>query len=178
MKALTTIGWQKAWRFVWYELYKVVLHWVIFPPLRTMLLRLGGAKIGANCVILDVDFVNLYHHGFQRLQIGDNCFIGDGVMLDLRGGIVLGGSVTISNRANIVSHINVGYPDHPLQRIYPTSEGQVRLARGVYIGTGATILPGVTVGRESVVGAGAVVTHNVLARVVVGGIPAKVIKKI
>jgi galactoside O-acetyltransferase len=54
----------------------------------------------------------------------------------------------------------------------------VRIEDDVWIGAGATILPGVTVGEGSVVGAGAVVTGNVPPRTVVGGVPARVLREI
>ena len=176
-KAYETIGFPKAFRFLWYSWYS----WGIkqsLPPVRTWLLRLAGAKIGRDSVLLDVRFANLYHYGFSRLVIGDRCFVGDEVMFDMRGGITFGNDVTIANRVNVTTHINVGYPGHPLQKKYPMKEAVVTVSDGAYIGAGAIILPGVTIGRESVVGAGAVVTKNVPAHTVVAGVPAKVIKKL
>ena len=54
----------------------------------------------------------------------------------------------------------------------------VRIERNAWIGAGATICPGVTVGENSVVGAGSVVTKDVPANVVVAGVPAKVVKQL
>lgn len=177
MKALQSIGISKALRFVWYSLFTGMLHGVL-PPLRTILLRMAGATIGKDTVIFDVDFSNLYHFGFSRLTIGNRCFLGDGVMLDVRGGITLEDDVTLSNRTTVVSHINVGYASHPLQAAYPTKEAPVTFRRGAYVGTGAIILPGVTVSKESVVGAGAVVTKDVPEKTVVVGVPAVAKKKL
>ncbi len=176
-KAIQAIGFTKALRFVWFGWYAGLLH-ISLPPVRVWLLRLAGATIGQDTVIFDVRFANLYHYGFSRLSIGNRCFLGDEVMLDLRGGITLEDDVTVSNRSNIVTHINVGYADHPLQKAYPTKESRVTVKRGAYIGTAATILPGVTIGSESVVGAGAVVTKDVRSKIVVVGVPAKPIKKV
>jgi len=137
-----------------------------------------GARIGSDTIIGNISFANLYHYGFSRLVIKNRCFIGDECNLDCRGGITLEDDVTLSNRSVVVSHINVGYKDHPLQRYYPTHEAAVTFKKGCYVGTGAIILPGVTVGREAVVGAGAVVVKNVADRTVVVGVPAKMIKKV
>lgn len=178
MKALQTIGIRKAFSFVFWELYKGLLSLSLVPPLRGILLRLAGAHIGADTIILHVNLVNAHHYGLRTLHIGKQCFIADEVLLDLRGGIILEDGVTLSNRVSLVTHINVGYPNHPLQTAYPTKELKVRIKRGAYIGTGAILLPGVTIGRESVVGAGAVVTTSVPNHVMVAGVPAKVIKKI
>lgn len=74
--------------------------------------------------------------------------------------------------------MNVGFSDHPLQKRYPTKEASVCIRKGAYIGTGAIILPGVTVGREAVIAAGAVVTKDVPDRTMVAGVPAKRKKRI
>lgn len=177
MKTIQTIGFGKAFRFLWYAWYAWLIR-VSLPPVRVWLLRLAGARVGRDTVIFDVRFANLYHYGFSRLVIGNRCFLGDEVMLDVRGGVILGDDVTLSNRVNIVSHINVGYPDHPLQTAYPTREAAVTVERGAYVGTAGTVLSGVTLGRGCVVGAGAVVTKDVAKDTVVVGVPAKILKKV
>ncbi|MCJ7826062.1 acyltransferase [Patescibacteria group bacterium] len=169
------IGWFKAFRFVWFSCIQTVLHWSL-PPARVILLRWLGASIGKDCVILNCFFYNAYHYGFSKLKIGNKCFIGDEVMIDLRGRTVLEDYVTLSNRVTLVTHLNVGYKDHPLQKRYPTRESHILFKRGCFIGTGAIILPGITVGRESVVGAGAVVTKNIPDGQLVVGVPARVKK--
>ena len=166
------IGWFKAFRFVWFSCIQTLLHWSL-PPIRVILLRWFGASIGKDSVILNCSFYNAYHYGFSKLTIGNKCFIGDEVMLDLRGRTVLEDYVTLSNRVTLVTHLNVGYKDHPLQKRYPTRESHILFKRGCFVGTGAIILSGVTVGRESVVGAGAVVTKNVIDKKKVVGVPAK-----
>jgi acetyltransferase-like isoleucine patch superfamily enzyme len=165
----------KMIRFAWFSLMGTMLH-LMLPPVRVVALRALGAHIGKGCVILDCSFFNAYHYGFTTLTIGDHCFIGDEVMIDLRGKTVLEDMVTVSNRVSLVTHMNVGFPDHPLQHRYPTKESHIHLKKGCYIGLGAIILPGVTVGEESVVGAGAVVTHDIPKSNVAVGVPAKVMK--
>ncbi len=176
MKALETVGTAKAVRFLFYGWYAVLIRMAL-PPVRVLLLRWAGARVGRDTVVFDAVYSNLYHYGFGKLSLGDRVFIGDGVMLDVRGGITVGPDVTLSNRATVVTHINVGYPDHPLQKRYPSGEAPVTIGRGAYIGTGAIILPGVTVGEESVIAAGAVVTRDVPARSMVAGVPASVKKR-
>lgn len=177
MKAIQSIGFKKALRFFWYGWFSWLLH-VSLPPIRVWLLRLAGASIGKDTVLFDVKFSNLYHYGFKKLNIENRVFLGDEVMLDVRGGVVLEDDVTVSNRVTIVSHSNVGFEDHPLQKKYPTKESLVVIKSGAYIGTGAIILPGVTIGRESIVGAGSVVTRDVPDHVLVAGVPTKIKKKL
>lgn len=171
------VGIKKAIRFVWYQWFCFFIH-ISLPPVRVILLRLAGATIGSDVVLLDVSFVNLYHYGFSKVKIGNRCFVGDGVEFDTRGGVTLADDVTISNRVTVVTHINVGYKSHPLQKYFPTREQIVTLEKGCYIGTGAILLPGVVIGQEAVVGAGSVVTKRVTDRTVVAGIPAKKIRNI
>lgn len=178
MKSIQSVGFVKAIRFFWTERYAVLLHWCFIPQLRVLLLRLVGVSVGPDTVVLNVSFANLYHYGFRKLVIGRRCFLGDEVMLDMRGGILLEDDVTVSNRAIILTHMNVGYSDHPLQKYYPTVEKHVVLSKGCYIGAGAIILPGVRIGEMAVVGAGAVVTKDVSPRNVVAGTPARLLKKL
>lgn len=170
------ISLKKAVRFAWFSFINVLLHWSL-PPVRSFLLRILGAEVGKDSVILDCAFSNAYHYGFSNLHIGNRCFIGDEVMIDLRGTTILEDSVTLSNRVCIVTHMNVGYTDHPLQKRYPTIEKTVRLKYGCYIGIAAIILPGVTIGKESVVGAGAVVTKDMPEKKLIVGVPAYVVRR-
>lgn len=178
MSALSVIGWKKALRFVVFALFQATLSRVVLPPLRVWMLRLAGARVGKGCVIHNVHFDNLYHYGFSLIRIGKKCFIGDEALIDARGGVTLGDHVTLSNRVAVLTHINVGYPDHPLQKYYPTKEAKVTVNPGAYIGTGAILLPGVVVGKMAMVGAGAVVTKDVPSRSLAAGVPARVIKRL
>jgi acetyltransferase-like isoleucine patch superfamily enzyme len=65
-----------------------------------------------------------------------------------------------------------------LASLVPTVRGQVRIEDDAWIGTGAIILPNVTIGTMSIVGAGAVVTRDVPPYTVVGGVPARPLKKL
>ena len=89
-----------------------------------------------------------------------------------RGGIPLGADVMIAANAQLISN-NHDLHDHALLLCKP-----VHICRNAWIGAGATILPGVTVGENAVVAAGAVVTKDVEANTIVGGNPAKFIKRV
>src|SRR5687768_10541565 len=150
----------------------------LFPPVRTAWLRLLGATIGRRVILHDVRFFNLYRRGLGGLRIGDDCFVGDECLLDLAEGIRFEDHVTLAERVVVLTHTNVGYRDHPLQAHFPPSAAPVTILRGSFVGAGATILPGVTIGPEAFVAAGSVVTSDVAPRTVVAGVPARPLRTI
>jgi hypothetical protein len=83
----------------------------------------------------------------------------------------------ISHRCIITAHMD-SPSDTPVKRSYPPSSKPVIIEDGAWICIGATILPGVTVGRNAVVAAGAVVSRDVPADTMVAGIPARHIKRL
>lgn len=117
-------------------------------------------------------FTPFYTNYGKNISLGKNVFINHACsFLDL-GGIIIEDDVMIGPRVNITSE------NHPVdiktrKTMVPST---VRIERNVWIGAGATILPGVTVGRNSVVAAGALVNKDVPPNTVVAGVPAKVLK--
>lgn len=84
--------------------------------------------------------------------------------------ITIGDDVTMSIRVTVLAH------DASTKKLLGyTKIGQVHIGDHVFIGANATILPGVTIGEYAIIGAGSVVTHDVPARTVVAGVPAKVL---
>lgn len=122
---------------------------------RVKILKLLGANIKGNIVIS------------QDLLIFDG---GKTNLLTIEDGVSIGPRVTII----------IHYDPHPspLKKIYPKNALPVHIKRGVWIGAGAIILPGVTIGECSLIAAGAVVTKDVPPYVMVAGVPARVIKKL
>lgn len=107
----------------------------------------------------------------RGFSIGGTSVINEGCRIDTRGGVVIGSNVSISRSVTILT------ADHDMDD--PELLGrtkQVRIEDYAWIGTGATIMPGVVIGRGAVVAAGSLVTKNVEAFNVVAGIPAKIIK--
>ena len=107
---------------------------------------------------------------FDRVKIGKNVFINSNFLAMARGGITIEDDVMIAANVSLISNNHDPY-ERQVLLCKP-----VTVKQGAWIGAGATILPGVTVGRYAIVGAGAVVTHNVPHYAVVAGNPAKVIK--
>lgn len=113
-------------------------------------------------------------------DFGKNLHIGRGVFINACCQIQDHGGVTIGDCSQIGHNVVLATLNHflePEKRRF-TRPAPIRLGRGVWIGSNATILPGVTIGDYAVVAAGAVVTHDVPARTVVGGVPARILKEI
>jgi acetyltransferase-like isoleucine patch superfamily enzyme len=114
------------------------------------------------------------------VHIGARVFVGLDTYLDCQFPelITLEDEVTVSFRVTVVVHDDA----RRLDRIEPgAGDGTVapvRLRRGCYLGAGCLILPGVTVGERAVVASGAVVTRDVEAETVVGGVPAHPIGRV
>lgn len=104
------------------------------------------------------------------LEIGDNVFFNQGV------NVFAASSVRIGSRVRLADHATVYDTDfHPVRPDAPTRVAPVVIEDNVWIGRAAIVLPGVTVGRHSVVAAGAVVVDDVPPRSVVAGNPARVV---
>ena len=99
------------------------------------------------------------------------------MLIDLASGVSIADRVTVSMGTHLISHIDVG--SSALSRLgFERQAAPVRLGADVYVGAGAIILHGVTIGSRSVVGAGAVVTRDVPPGSVVVGVPARVARHI
>ncbi len=178
MNAIREIGIGATMRFFFTTVFLGVYGVLLFPPLRIWALRLVGARVGRDCVIHATRFFNAYRLGFKGLEIADKCFIGDDCLLDLADRIVMEEHVTLAERVSILTHTNVGYADHPLQKFFPSFTAPVILKRGAFIGVNATILPGVTVGEGTFVAAGSVLTTDTPAWSLVAGVPARVLRDV
>ncbi len=178
MKALGEIGWRRAARFGFYTAAMLPYRLALVPQLRAPYLRLLGARVGRRSILHDVRFFNLYRRGLAGLRIDDDCFLGDECLLDLAEGITLERQVTLAERVVVLTHMNVGYADHPLQPYFPALAKPVVFERGAFVGASVTVLAGVRVGCESFVAAGSVVTSDVPARTLVAGVPARVLRPI
>lgn len=136
---------------------KVLKRWAMyafFPGCRVRLLRWCGFRIGQQVYIADGLLV------VEELAERDNLVIGD--------------RVSIAPRVTIVtsSHPN----DSRIREFAPTARGRVVLEPDAWIGAGAVLLPGVTIGRGAVVGAMSVVSADVPPLHVVAGQPARTIR--
>ena len=107
----------------------------------------------------------------NRVKFGKGVFINHSAILSASGGIEFEDGVMCAPGVRIAT-INHDVNERHTKYTY----GKVTLKKNAWIGMGATICPGVTIGEYAVVAAGAVVTRDVPDYAVVGGVPAKVIK--
>lgn len=135
---------------------------IVFPSsLRVFFLRLAGVNIGRN-VAINEDFTLACDIGYEgNLLIEDRVAVGPGTIFILTSNPNYS---RLNDFKHLYSYINVN--------------GKIQLKNDSWIGAGAIILPNVTIGEFSIVGAGSVVTKDVPPYTVVAGVPAKVLKTI
>jgi 2,3,4,5-tetrahydropyridine-2,6-dicarboxylate N-acetyltransferase len=117
-----------------------------------------GAKVGKGCVIMMGAVINI------------GAEIGEKTMVDM--------NTVIGARAIIGKQCHIGAGAVIAGVLEPPSKKPVKIGDNVLVGANAVVLEGVHIGRGSVVAAGAVVTRNIPAGVVVAGMPAQIIKKV
>lgn len=153
-------------------------RWAICPRFRGRILRFLGARVGARVRIHEVFFVN-FVQGFQNLEVGDDVYLAQGCLIDLTGRVRIGHRTAVSPHCTLLTHSDpnsIGgnrLAVHFLRKI-----GDITIGADCWIGAGAIILCGVSVGDLSVIGAGSVVTKDVPSGSVVCGVPARVIRHI
>lgn len=145
------------------------LHLVGLIPshhLRRLFYRLGGLRIGWGSTIhMGARFYNPWH-----IKIGKGSIIGEEVVLDGRDNLIIGNHVDVASEAMIYNG------EHDINsESFKGVFAAVVVEDYVFIGPRAIILPGVTIKKGAIVGAGAVVTKNVEEFQIVGGVPARVI---
>lgn len=143
----------------------------------------GNICIGSRVFIAENSFlaVSTEYRG-QRYQpllaIGDDTCIGSHCFIACVDHVVIEEEVLLSDRVFICDHIH-GYEDVPIPILFQPLEprGPVLIKRGSFIGVNSVIMPGVTIGRNAVVGASSVVVKDVPDYCVAVGNPAKIIKR-
>lgn len=141
--------------------------------LRARLLGVLFSNCGKNVVIMN----SFTFRSPNNILIGNNTFINYGCFLDGSGGLMIG------NDCQLAQNVSIFTANHIFERSDIPIKDQgyarksVKIGDDIWIGANVIILPGVKIGRGCVIGAGAVVTKSIPAWSVVGGIPAKILKK-
>ena len=110
----------------------------------------------------------------KNIHIGEHVFLNAGCTFQDQGGIWIGDGALIGHHATIVT---LNHNFDPAKR-HDLQPAPVKIGKNVWLGANVTVLPGVTIGDGAVIAAGAVVTKDVAENIVVGGIPAKIIRDI
>lgn len=142
------------------------------PEKRVSLIRQLMGSVGKNVWIEPPLHVA---YGSQ-ITLGDNFYANFNLVVVDNGKVIIGNNVMIAPNVTIST---TGHPVDPTVRITGQQFSQtVTLEDNVWIGSGAVINPGVTIGRNSVIGAGSVVTKDIPADVVAAGVPCRVLRPI
>ena len=131
-----------------------------------LLKELFGDNLGENSRIM----APIAGAAFDCMKIGNNVFINSNSLLMARGGITIEDDVMLAANVQLLSNNHDEY-DRQILLCKP-----IHIKKGAWIGAGASILPGVTIGKYSIVGAGAIVTKDVGDYEVAVGVPAKIVK--
>lgn len=136
---------------------------------RTLFSELIGKQLDDGFLLIPP----FYATGGNEMRIGRNVFINQNCTFYDLGGIDIADEVMIGPNVSIITS---GHPLEPSQRRSVTTGKPIVIERNVWIAAGATIIDGVTIGENSVVAAGSVVTKDVPANTLAGGNPAGVIR--
>jgi maltose O-acetyltransferase len=163
-------------RYLLAQLFVSCLPQNSFCRVRTLLYRLAGLRIGKGTVILGRLTLTCEGSLATMFSVGTGSRINSPFFADLNAPVTIGNNVAIGHHAVLIT------TDHdksdPQHRAGTPRFARIVIEDGVWIGACVTILPGVTIGRGSVVAAGALVSHSVLANRLVGGVPARPIKSL
>lgn len=132
--------------------------------------RLIGKPVGEGFGL----FPPFYADFGKNITVGKNVFINSDCKFQDQGGIFIDDGALIGHGV-VLATLNHDLDPEKRQQLHPAP---IHIGKGVWIGANATVTQGVTIGDNSVVAAGAVVNKDVPANTIVGGVPAKVIRKI
>ena len=156
-----------------------------------ILTRNPGVKIGNQVLFSSIEKVSLGRnteiaHGVKvncgddqaigYFKCGEACYIGHNSVIFAAGGITLGNDVLISPSVNLISHQHTFSEKGKKYQEQETSYKEISIGNNVWIGSNATILPGVKIGENAIIGANALVNTDIPKNTMSGGVPAKVLK--
>ncbi len=139
----------------------------------------GTANIGSFCEII-VESISPFTRISGQLILGDRVIIGS--WANIRAG---GGTITLGDNVLLAQKVSIIAANHSLSLSRPFRDSEwdenqvgVSIGSNVWVGAGATLLPGTTVGQNSVVAAGSVVTKCIPSQELWAGIPARFVRKL
>lgn len=148
------------------------LNGAYHPPeeVRSLVSQITGESVDDSFCL----FPPFYTDFGKNIHIGKNVFINSGCHFQDQGGITIGDGTLIGHNVVLATINHDLDPDHRGDNHL----APITLGKNVWIGSNATVLPGVTIGDGAIIAAGAVVAKDVPSNVVVGGVPARIIKRV
>ena len=140
------------------------------PEVRDLFARLFGKPVDPSFRV----FPPFYTDFGKNITVGKNVFINACCHFQDQGGITLGDNCLVGHNV-VFATLNHGFAPEELQSMLPAP---IVVGRNVWIGSNSTILQGVTIGDNSIIAAGSVVTKDVPANAIVAGVPARFIRSI
>lgn len=140
-----------------------------------LILKKNKAFIGDNS---DIESGSTFHNckNYENLRISNNCHIGKNCFFDLRDEIIIDDNVVVSMKCTFITHLDMSKSD--LSKIYTSKNSKIVIKKNAYIGVNSTVLMGVTIGANSLVGAHSLVKDDVAQGSLTAGNPAVLIKQI
>lgn len=162
-------------------------HRLLGPPhillysidINRAMLKAFGAHVGQNVHVYPPVTLHNIRQGYGNLTIGDNCIVHGNTYLDLTSPLTLEQGVSLGPGTIVMTHNRYNFNPFLEKHLSHTCgrEG-VLIKKGSGVKAGAVIVMGVTIGKNAVVAAGAVVNRDVADNAFVGGVPARLIKTI
>lgn len=140
------------------------------PEVRDLFARLFGKPVDPSFRV----FPPFYTDFGKNITVGKNVFINACCHFQDQGGITLGDNCLVGHNV-VFATLNHGFAPEERQSMLPAP---IVMGRNVWIGSNSTILQGVTIGDNSIIAAGSVVTKDVPANAIVAGVPARFIRSI
>ena len=138
--------------------------------IRKIMERLTGRQIDPSFGL----FPPFYTDCGKNIKLGKNVFINAGCCFQDQGGITIDDGALIGHHT-VLATLNHNPDPEKRSNLFPAP---IHIGKKVWLGANVTVLPGVTIGDNAIVAAGAVVTKDVEANTIVGGVPAKLIRRL
>jgi maltose O-acetyltransferase len=147
-----------------------------FIRLRPRCYRLAGIRIGHGTVISGRLRLTGTGAVVRRLVIGNDCYLNENSTFNLGAAVTLEDNVSVGMDCLFITNTHeMGTPDF---RAGTVAARPITIGRGAWLGARVTVLPGVAIGAGAVVGTGAVVARDIPPNVLVGGVPAKMVREL
>ena len=171
------VDWEEV-RLKWYavRIASAPLPRNVGTWLTPRLMRWAGFEVGHATLFSLLPTVTGPASMYRNLKIGSNCYFNAGATFEAGGQITIGDNVYFGHEVLVLTTSHA--IDDPAQRAGDFTRNNISIGDGAWVGARAVVLPGVTIGAGAIVAAGAVVAKDVPPHTLVGGVPAKPIRKL